>query len=401
MNHATNATPSTRTIEQQHRGDLALLLTCSFGAASANSVIFAVLGDLQDAYRFAPSGLGFIAGSGFLMGLLVQLFVAPYADRGYSKRLIVIGLMLAGTGSVLFATGDNLVQFVFARAVVGSSFGFVFPAVRAIAANLDPQRGGERLGNVASVELLGFVIGPLLGGILIDPIGISSTLLVFGVVAAAITIFVAPRKFPTLVLTSESKRPSLELLRHPRIVVAVLVVMAIQLPIGIYDALWDRYLTDLGGGNMMVGLSFALYSAPFILLSSAGGKLADRGHPQRIALWSLLVVTPLVFFYGFFDSLWIVVAINLGEGIVHAVGYPATAAAVAKAAPPGRASAAQGLSGSAGLLGATLMAFFMPSVYGRYGAAVTFGIAAAIMLALTGAAALLHMRANQNDLLTS
>ena len=70
-------------IDKQHRGDLALLLTCSFGAASANSVIFAVLGDLQDTYRFAPSGLGFIAGSGFLMGLLVQLFVAPYADRGY------------------------------------------------------------------------------------------------------------------------------------------------------------------------------------------------------------------------------------------------------------------------------------------------------------------------------
>ena len=392
-------TSSARTIELQHRGDLLLLLTCSFGTATANSVIFAVLGDLQDAYKFAPSGLGLIAGSGFLMGLLVQLFIAPYADRGHSKRLIVIGLTLAGTGSVLFATGENLVQFVFARAVVGSSFGFVFPAVRAIAANLDPQRRGERLGKVTSVELLGFVVGPLLGGILIDPIGLSSTFLVFGAVALAITIFVAPRKFPTLTLTSESNRPSLELLRHPRIVVAVLVVMAIQLPIGVYDALWDRYLTDLGGNNMMVGFSFALYSVPFMLLSSAGGKIADRGHPQRIALWSMLAVAPFVFFYGFFASLWIVVSINLGEGIVQAVAYPATAAAVAKAAPPGRASAAQGLSGSAGLLGSTLSAFIMPSVYGRYGATVTFGAVALIMLVLTGAAALLHVRANQNDLL--
>jgi MFS family permease len=398
LNNTTNAISKTRTIEQQHRGDLLLLLTCSFGTATANSVIFAVLGDLQDTYHFAPSGLGFIAGSGFLMGLLVQLFIAPYADRGYSKRLIVIGLMLASTGSVLFATGDNLVQFVLARAVVGSSFGFVFPAVRAIASNLDPQRSGERLGKVTAVELLGFVIGPLLGSILIDPIGLSSTFLVFGTVALAITIFVAPRKFPTLVLTSESNRPSLELLRHPRIVVAVLVVMAIQLPIGVFDALWDRYITDLGGSNLIVGLSFALYSVPFILLSSAGGKLADRGDPQRIALWSMLAVTPFVFFYGFFDSLWIVVAINIGEGIAQAVAFPATAAAVAKAAPPGRASAAQGLSGSAGLLGATLMAFIMPSVYGRYGPLVTFGSVSVLMLALTGAAAILHVRANHSDL---
>ncbi len=400
-NNATNATSNTRTIEQQHRGDMLLLLTCSFGTATANSVIFAVLGDLQDTYHFAPSGLGFIAGSGFLMGLLVQLFIAKYADRGYSKRLIVIGLTLAATGSALFATGDNLVQFIFARAVVGSSFGFVFPAVRAIAANLDPQRGGERLGKVASVELFGFVVGPLAGGILIAPIGISSTFLVFGTVALAITIFVAPRKFPTLVLTSESNRPSLELLRHQRIVVAVLVVMAIQLPIGVYDALWDRYLTDLGGGNLMVGISFALYSLPFILLSSTGGKIADRGNPQRIALWSMLAVAPFVFFYGFFDSLWIVVAINLGEGVVAALAYPATVAAVAKAAPPGRAAAAQGLSGSAGLLGATLTAFIMPSVYGRYGATVTFGVVAAAMLALTGVAAVLHVRANHEPAIIS
>lgn len=393
-------TDSKNSTASEQKGDLLLLLTCSFGTATANSVIFAVLGDLQDTYKFAPSGLGFIAGSGFLMGLLVQLFIAPYADRGHSKRLIVIGLMLAGTGSVLFATGDNLVQFIFARAVVGSSFGFVFPAVRAIAANIDPQRRGERLGKVTSVELLGFVIGPLVGGILIDPIGISSTFLVFGAVSLIITIFVAPRKFPALLLTSESNRPSLELLKHPRILVAVLVVMAIQLPIGVYDSLWDRYLTDLGGGNMMVGFSFALYSVPFMLLSSAGGKIADRGHPQRIALWSMLAVVPFVFFYGFFDSLWIVVVINLGEGIVQAVAYPATGAAVAKAAPAGRASAAQGLSGSAGLLGSTLTAFIMPSVYGRFGALVTFGVVAIIMLVLTGVAAMLHTRANRNDLLT-
>jgi MFS family permease len=175
-------------------------------------------------------------------------------------------------------------------------------------------------------------------------------------------------------------------------VVAVLVVMAIQLPIGVYDALWDRYLTDLDGSNVMVGFSFALYSVPFMLLSSTGGKIADRGQPQRIALWSMLVVAPFVFFYGYFDILWVVVGLNLFEGVVQAVAYPATVAAVAKAAPLGRASAAQGLSGSAGLVGAMIMAFTMPSVYGRYGPAVTFGFVFVLMVALTGAAAFLHIR---------
>lgn len=375
-----------------HSADLWLLLACSFGTATANSVIFAALGDLQDTYHFAESGLGLIAGAGFLTGLLVQLFIAPFADRGHAKRLIVIGLILAGTGSVLFSTGTTLVHFIVARAVVGSSFGFVFPAVRALAANLDTGRRGERMGRVASIELLGFVCGPLVGGILIDPIGLSATFLVFGLVALVTVVIVAPREFPALVQTGDSQKLSLELLRHPRIVVAVLVVMAIQLPIGVYDALWDRYLTDLGASNIMVGLSFALYSVPFMLLSSAGGKLVDRGKPQRIALWSMLVVSPFVFFYGFFDILWIVIGLNIFEGIAQAVAYPATVAAVAMAAPSGRASAAQGLSGSAGLVGAMIMAFTMPSVYGRFGSVVTFGTVFVLMIVLTGTAAILHIR---------
>jgi len=375
-----------------HRADLWLLLACSFGTATANSVIFAALGDLQDTYHFADSGLGLIAGAGFLTGLLVQLFIAPYADRGHAKRLIIFGLLLAGVGSVLFSIGTTLSHFIFARAIVGSSFGFVFPAVRALAANLDTNRRGERLGRVASVEVIGFVCGPLFGGILIDPIGLSATFLVFGAVALVTVVMVAPRAFPTLIQTGDSQKLSIELLRHPRIVVAVLVIMAIQLPIGVYDALWDRYLTDLGASNIVVGLSFALYGVPFMLLSSTGGKIADRGQPQRIALWLMLVVAPFVFFYGLSDILWIVVGLNIFEGIAQAVAYPATVAAVAKAAPSGRASAAQGLSGSAGLVGAMTMAFTMPSVYGRYGAAFTFGSVFVLMIALTGAAALLHLR---------
>lgn len=381
-----------------HRADLWLLLACSFGTATANSVIFAVLGDLQDTYHFADSGLGLIAGAGFLTGLLVQLFIAPFADRGHSKRLIIIGLVLAGVGSLMFSTGTTLFQFVIARAVVGSSFGFVFPAVRALAANLDPNRSGERMGKVVSVELIGFVCGPLLGGILIDPIGLSATFFVFGLVAFVTVVIVAPRTFPALVQTGESQKLSIELLRHPRMVVAVLVVMAIQLPIGVYDALWDRYLTDLGGSNIMVGFSFALYSVPFMLLSSAGGRIADRGEPQRIALWSMVVVAPFVFFYGFFDILWIVVGLNIFEGVAQAIAYPATVAAVAKAAPIGRASAAQGLSGSAGLVGAMIMAFTMPSVYGHYGPTVTFGVVFVLMVALTAAAAILHIRLNRAEI---
>ena len=124
-------------IERNHRSDALLLMACSFAVATSNSVIFAALGDLQDKYKFADSGLGLIAGAGFLSGFLVQLFVAPYADRGHTKRLIMAGMIIGAIGSLIMATGSSLPQFVLARAVIGSSFGFVFPAVRALIAHVD------------------------------------------------------------------------------------------------------------------------------------------------------------------------------------------------------------------------------------------------------------------------
>ncbi len=35
--------------------------------------------------------------------------------------------------------------------------------------------------------------------------------------------------------------------------VGVLLVLALALPVGVYDALWDRYLTDNGATDTVVG----------------------------------------------------------------------------------------------------------------------------------------------------
>jgi DHA1 family multidrug resistance protein-like MFS transporter len=374
------------------RGVIFLLMATSLAVATSNSVIFAALSDLQDTYGFAASGLGLIAGTGFLAGFIVNLFLAPQSDKGYAKHMIMIGMVLGATGSVLLALGESLNEFIVARAVIGAAFGLVFPAVRALLANVDTGRRGLLLGRLAGVELFGFVLGPLIGGLMIDPFGLSNTFLFFAVLNLVSLLAVTFRKFPLLTQTTDSGRPSISLLKIREIRVAVLVFMAIQAPVGIFDALWDRYLTDLGGGNAMVGISFALYTIPFILFSSYGGRLADRYNPQKVSMFAMILVVPAVTGYGLFPSLPPVIALNVVEGVVQAITYPAAAAAVAVAAPVGRASAAQGLAGAAGLLMSMLIAFFSPSIYGAAGAAVAFGSVGVLMAALTAIAAIIYVR---------
>ena len=195
-------------MKQKQRADLPLLLFSVFSTAAANSVVFASMSELQEQYEYADSALGLIAGTGFAMGLLVQLFIAPLADRGHGKKLIQVGLGLAALGSIIFALGDSLAVFIVGRGIVGASIGFTFPAVRALAAHLDESRSAERLGAVSGMEIGGFVCGPLIGSLIIGPFGLDTTFLVFGALAVFALFIISPRKFPETAPSRSALRDS-------------------------------------------------------------------------------------------------------------------------------------------------------------------------------------------------
>ena len=380
------------TTKENQRADLLLLLFSVFATASANSVVFASMSELQEQYKYADSALGLIAGTGFAMGLLVQLFVAPLADRGHGKKLIQVGLGLAALGSVIFALGDSLTVFIVGRGIVGASIGLTFPAVRALAAHLDESRSAERLGAVAGMEIGGFVSGPLIGSLIIGPFGLDATFLLFGALAVMALFVISPRGFPELVSTTESQRLSFDLLRIRSVRVALILTLAVTFPTGMFDALWDRFLDDLGGNNAMTGLTFAVYGLPFILFSARAGKLIDKRSPIAVVLWLVIPISLLTISYGLIKNPWVILGVGLFEGIAQAAVIPAALSAIAKAAPLGRASAAQGLSGAVNVFGQMVAAFIAPTIYGAYGAFTTFFVVAIGIAIIASAAGIMHLR---------
>ena len=380
------------TTKENQRADLLLLLFSVFATASANSVVFASMSELQEQYKYADSALGLIAGTGFAMGLVVQLFVAPLADRGHGKKLIQFGLALAALGSVIFALGDSLLIFIVGRGIVGASIGLTFPAVRALAAHLDESRSAERLGAVAGMEIGGFVSGPLIGSLIIGPFGLDATFLLFGALAVLALFIISPRKFPELATTTESQRLSFDLLRIRSVRVASILTLAVTFPTGMFDALWDRFLDDLGGNNAMTGLTFAVYGLPFIFFSARAGKLIDKRSPVAVVLWLAIPISLMTITYGVVKQPWVILGIGLIEGFLQATMIPAALSAIAKAAPHGRASAAQGLSGAITVFGQMITAFIAPTIYGAYGAFTTFFVVAVGIAGIAGIAGIMHRR---------
>lgn len=58
---------------------------------------------------------------------------------------------------------------------------------------------------------------------------------------------------------------------------------AIFLPVGIYDSLWSRYLTNLGATRTFIGFSLLFFGVPVIVLAARAGRWVDASGPIRIA----------------------------------------------------------------------------------------------------------------------
>jgi MFS family permease len=341
-----------------------LIATASIGIA--NSVVFTLLSDLQDKYGFSDVGLGLIAGSGFLVGLIGQLLLAPFADRGHSKLLLLAGLGMAVAGSVMFALSSTLLMLVVSRMVVGFSNSLFLPASRAITITISDEDVGRRLGTISGVELAGFVTGPVIGGLLVDPFGLKVPFLVCGAFALVALVMLAGQQLPQPPI-AERHRLAFDLLRIPRVRAGVLMSLALFLPVGFYDATLDRYLTDMGASNRLISIAFLAYGIPFALLATTGGRIADRRGPLRVAFVAVLLVGPLTAAYGFIDVAIVVVMVSAIEGCIQALGVPASQAVVAEGAPRGRAAAAQGLAGSGNLLIGAITGYVAGPMYAAVG----------------------------------
>jgi predicted MFS family arabinose efflux permease len=355
------------------------LLGATFVLGATNSIVFPLLGDLQKAHGLPTWSLGIISGTAFVVGLVTQLTLSGFADRGRARRLLLAGLALAVAGGLLFAVSTQLWEFVLARALGGMSVGCFIPAARAAAATLDEARVAQNLGRLASFELGGFVFGPVVAGALASWFGLRVPFLVFAGAAAVTLAVVATRPLPMPTHQATSSAPALSLLRRPGVRVATLLALALFVPVGVFDSLWARYLGDRGASTAFIGLSLALYGVPFVLLATRGGRLADRYGAVRSTLRTFWALVPLTALYGLVTVPLAIMSLALVEAVMQAVAVPGAQAAMAEACPPERAASGQGLAGATQLAGAGTIAFIAAPMYEAFGPAAVFcGVAALV-----------------------
>jgi MFS family permease len=307
------------------------------------------------------------------------------ADRTARVPLMVIGLVAAGVFGALPLVWTGPIPFILLRAGAGLGTAIYDPAARGFLTDATPpERRGEAFGLYGAAQMGGLLLGPSIGAFGAANFGGVAFVFVFSAIAAivaAVAIALRVREegpvrpadaapgsdrmtFPpdspyvegraasdlaSGVVPAGEARP-LRLLNRG-LVAAIILNVGGFYGGGTYEVIWSLFLQGLGADLALIGLTFAMFGLPVLVLSPYAGRLVDR----RGSFWFIVLgmVLPAVtgILYTFMVDPTFAVPLILVEATGFAFLNPALYAVVAASSPIGRSSTAQGLFGAAGTLG--------------------------------------------------
>jgi predicted MFS family arabinose efflux permease len=178
---------------------------------------------------------------------------------------------------------------------------------------------------------------------------------------------------------------------------AMLAQLMVFANIGIFDSVVDRYLTDLGASNTMVGLLLLAIGLPLVLLPSRAGRWVEQHGPRDVIVPLMLISSLSITGFGILPVVAVVAVAGLVQGTIESIIFPATQLLALDETGTEQAAAGQAMLGTIGMATAGLTAMLAPSVYAAVGARPLFGGmgVAAVGLAMIAARRLRAMPAIQ------
>lgn len=349
-----------------------------FVQAASVGMVFALLHEVQEENNLSTASIGLISGVGLFSAVFGQVGLAPLADRGKGRELMVGAMIVGSLGAFGFALGEEVWQLVLARAISGAALGAFDPAAQALVTTRDPERAGELLGKLIGVRTAGFLIGPGLGAVVAEFGDNDTPFFVTGVLLLALAPALA-RIAPTAPMAVPEGGPTsrIGLLRRRPALAAIVLTAALVMPVGLYDAIWAILMDDRGASTLFTGLTLSLYGVPFILLAPFGGRLTDRHGPIRTLPLAMLGVVAVTVVYGMLETPGLLMSFALFEATFNAVALPSTQAAMAKATAEHERALGFGVAAAAGQITAGIAALIAAPVYDSQGQFFVFALLAA------------------------
>ena len=367
------------------------MLLLTMGASSCSyGVMFTMLDDFRNSFGIAESALGLIVGVGFFTSFVGQVSIAPLADRGRARQLIILGLGLEVIGCIGMAFGETFKVLLISRIIMGFGAGAALPALRRVIIVADPENFGRNLGRILSFEVAGFASGPVFSVVLTAPFGIPGPFIFLAATISLLILVISRIKVPETAKEHQpTERFAIDLLKNRAIASGILIGVALFFMLGVFDSLWVLMMDDMGSQPWIANLGLSLFALPLVILGPLGGKFVQRIGPYRAGSFGMILGALFMSGYGLVPTPALMLVVFFFHSTNDGFFVTGAGVAVGTSAPLERQAGAQGLLGGIETLAGGVAASFAGVAYDHLGRATTFVGTGIIMLVLIAGARIL------------
>jgi MFS transporter, DHA1 family, multidrug resistance protein len=305
--------------------------------------------------------------AGLLIGVapLLAGALAPVwgrlADRHGHKKMVARALVSYVALLVLSACVTDVWQLLATRVGIGL-FGGIGPLGLAMATSIAPrEETGRAVGHIQAAQILSSAVGPFVGGMLADTVGIRVTFVVTAVTCAvALGLVLAFYREPQAPAAHrESARASMmDLLRLPRMTAMLAVLFLVNFVGRSFTPILPLHLQELGVDARSLasstGLLISVYSIAAAVSATLLGRASRTRPPRQLLLLTLvagaLTVLPMAWVARFAPMLALAGVLGLVSGGSLTLCYTIGGLLVA----PERRATAFGFFAAAALFGGSV-----------------------------------------------
>ena len=243
---------------------------------------------------------GLATGATYIIVCLAAPFWGRVADKKGRKITLIRSSFGMALCNVLIAFQTTPEGVVLIRLIQGLVSGFYSASITLIASETPIERTGWALGLLASANLAGSLIGPLLGGYIADTVGIRNDFIIvgalMGLAGVLATIFIHENYVPQPNPEKLSIRKLKEQIPEFNSIVALCVasfiyaicIMSLQPVISVYI----KGIVPSNTENLafIAGAVFSAMGIAQLMSSSPLGKLVDKIGPRKVLVVSLIYV---------------------------------------------------------------------------------------------------------------
>ncbi|WP_419651192.1 MFS transporter [Veillonella atypica] len=280
---------------------LVCVFCTSFGVSQLGPILPLYFHDLGVT---TPEGMslwsGLATGITFLIVCLAAPFWGRLADRKGRKITLIRSSFGMALCNVLIAFQTTPEGVVLIRLIQGLVSGFYSASITLIASESPIERTGWALGLLASANLAGSLIGPLLGGYIADTVAIRNDFIIVGILmglaGVLATAFIHENYVPKPNIEKLSISKLKEQIPEFSSIVALCVasfiyaicIMSLQPVISVYI----KGIVPSNTENLafIAGAVFSAMGIAQLMSSSPLGKLVDKVGPRKVLVVSLIYV---------------------------------------------------------------------------------------------------------------